>query len=81
MGNCRSRKAAVCSARPPARPGSILRLIFKRAVRRIVHILHIRVKWALTGQLLQEPRLQSLVQGLSRVNGRLHRPKGGRIKS
>jgi hypothetical protein len=46
-----------------------------------VHILHIRVKWALTGQLLQEPRLQSLVQGLSRVHGRLHRPKGGRIKS
>ena len=49
------------------------KLRWKRAVRHITLILRIRRRWALTGQYLQQERIQNLVAGLERRNGRLVR--------
>ena len=56
---------------------SKLKAVFKRAVRRISHLLRIRKRWAATGRLLQDPRIQSLVDGLDRVGGVLTRSHPG----
>ena len=46
---------------------------WQRAVARVCHLLRIRQRWSHTGQLLKDPRIQSLVAGLTRVQGRLVR--------
>jgi hypothetical protein len=81
MGLCPSRALpapVVRSAQELAQRALRARHRWKRAVARIVHILRIRQRWALVGQALQEERLQSLCEGLVRVKGILHRPRGGR---
>ena len=56
---------------------SKLKIAFKRAVKRICHLLRIRKRWAATGRLLQDSRIQSLVDGLDRVSGVLTRSHPG----
>ena len=46
---------------------------WKIAVERIVRILRVRYKWYRTGVYLQQPFVQSLVEGLERKRGRLVR--------
>ena len=53
--------------------------LWRRAVRRITHILRIRRKWALVGQLLQDPTIQDLVRGLERRQGQLVRRRPANI--
>ena len=59
---------------PASRAVSLWRL----AVRRISHILRIRRRWAAVGQLLQDPIIQDLVQGLERRQGHLVRRRPAR---
>jgi hypothetical protein len=55
-----------------------LKLAFKRVVRRVIHLLRIRRRWAYTGLALQAPAVVDTFDGLERVKGALQRPKRGR---
>ena len=61
-----------------AAPASRAIGLWRLAVRRITHILRIRRRWAAIGQLLQDPIIQDLVQGLERRQGHLVRRRPAR---
>ena len=75
MGNCQRRAAPLFAAPLFARARDPVRVrnLWLRAVRRIVHILRIRRRWAIVGLALQEPRLQAIFEGLERRRGVLVR--------
>ena len=79
MGTCRSRTARSAD-RPElsAARRKVLRELFRSSVRRLVHLLRIRRRWAAIGLALQEPRTVALFDGLVRLKGVLTRPKAGR---
>jgi hypothetical protein len=52
-----------------------LKALFRTSVRRIIHLLRIRRRWAATGLALQEPRCRDLFSGVKRVAGTLVRFK------
>ena len=49
------------------------RLLWKRAVRYISRLLNARKRWARLGKYLQDPRIQSLLEGIERKKGVLKR--------
>ncbi len=82
MGNCparaQPRTAATALARRSERE---LKVIYKRAGRREVHLLRIRRRWAYCGLALQAPAVVDTFDGLERLKGALTRPKRGRRPS
>ena len=62
------------SAPSPGQGKRLLRRL-QLAVRQVLVVLKRRRDWAAEGQALQCPRIQSLVEGLVRTKGRLHRVK------
>ena len=49
------------------------RVLWKRAVRYISRLLNARKRWARLGKYLQDPRIQSLLEGIERKKGVLKR--------
>ena len=68
MGSCPSRRPS-CQEPPGEATEERARRRWKAATRRICHVLRIRKHWAAIGRALQEPRLQSLVEGTERRHG------------
>ena len=63
---------------PPPRPSpspviSVARARFRRAVRRVIHLLLLRRKWSAYGKILQRAPNKSLFVGLDRIQGKLVR--------
>ena len=57
------------------RKSIIARLRWKTAVKRVKLILLRRERWAEEGRALQSKQIQSLVDGLERKRGKLHRAR------
>lgn len=52
---------------------SVARARFRRAVRRVIHLLLLRRKWSAYGKILQRAPNKSLFVGLDRIQGKLVR--------
>ena len=68
--------AALTAAAQAARRRAVAR--WKQATRHIVLLLRLRRRWSRIGKHLQLERIQSLVDGLDRNNGRLRRSRPAR---